>query len=68
MISKTCTLVILLMISGATIGFSQELLEGPMDSIALENTLSINEISGETESLRSRIKNLREILTPNAQT
>ncbi|MFT6322628.1 MAG: small-conductance mechanosensitive channel [Halieaceae bacterium] len=56
------------MISGATIGFSQELLEGPMDSIALENTLSINEISGETESLRSRIKNLREILTPNAQT
>ncbi|MGB0806511.1 MAG: mechanosensitive ion channel family protein [Salibacteraceae bacterium] len=48
------------------LGFSQE--EIPEDSSAIKNALSIDQISSETESLRGRIKNLKQILKPNTQT
>lgn len=38
------------------------------DTTIQENALSINEISSETEALRTRLKSLREVLKPNAKT
>ncbi len=42
--------------------------ESSSDTTLKENALTINEISSETEVLRTRLKSLREVLKPNAKT
>ena len=51
-----------------SISLAQEGKVVEQDSTIKENSLSINEISSETEFLRTRIKNLREVLKPNSKT
>lgn len=47
---------------------AQENVSPSADSTLKNNSLSINEISSETEMLRTRIKDLKEVLKPNSKT
>ena len=65
-IKQYLSLIILFVFVGSH-GFTQDINPKP-DSIEIIGTLSIDQISNETEVLRSRINNLREILKPNNRT
>jgi small-conductance mechanosensitive channel len=62
------SLLLLMILFGSIVLVAQEQeLEKP-DSISVAEGLSIEQISGETETLRQRLSNLKEVLKPSMQT
>ena len=52
----------------STLGFAQDVTPTKADSALLEKVLSIDQISGETEILRTRISSLEKVLRPSTRT